>query len=108
MREVLRDFLGGTPDDHLARYQAASPATYVKAGLPPTLLLFGGKDHVIKPAFNRRAASDLRAVHVPVVSIELPWADHGFDMAPGGLGSQLAFAVISAFLDREIGDRRPR
>ena len=108
VREVLRDFLGGTPDDHLARYQAASPATYVKAGLPPTLLLFGGKDHVIKPAFNRRAASALRAVHVPVVSIELPWADHGFDMAPGGLGSQLAFAVISAFLDREIGDRRPR
>ena len=106
VQQVLRDFLGGTPDDQLARYKAASPATYVRTGLPPTLLLFGGKDHVIKPEFNRRAASALRAVRVPVVAIELPWADHGFDMAPGGLGSQLAFAVIVDFLDREIGSHK--
>lgn len=102
VRTVLSEFLDGTPDNQLERYQAASPATYVRAGLPPTLLLFGGKDHVIKPSFNREAAAALRAVHVPVVAIELPWADHGFDMAPGGLGSQLAFAVIADFLDREL------
>ena len=106
VREVLHDFLDGTPDDRLALFKAASPATYVRAGLPPTLLLFGGKDHVIKPAFNREAASALRAVRVPVVAIELPWAEHGFDLAPGGLGSQLAFAVITDFLDRELGPRR--
>ncbi len=107
VRTVLRGFLGGTPDEQLARYQEASPSSHVRRGLPPTLLIFGGKDHIIKPAFNRRAASDLRAVNVPVVSVEIPWAEHGFDMAPSGLGAQLAFSVISAFLDRELktGDR---
>ncbi|MEP6620134.1 MAG: alpha/beta hydrolase, partial [bacterium] len=104
VRSVLRDFIGGAPEDHMVQYQAASPATYVRAGLPPTLLLFGGKDHVIKPAFNQRAASDLRRARVPVVAVELPWADHGFDLAPAGLGSQLAFAVIMDFLDREMGE----
>lgn len=102
VRAVLRDFLGGTPEQQMARYREASPSSHVRAGLPPTLLIFGGKDHIIRPAFNRRAASELRTVNVPVVSVEIPWAEHGFDMAPAGLGSQLAFNVIAAFLDREL------
>ena len=102
VREVLRQFLGGTPTDQATRYRAASPSSYVRHGLPPTLLMFGGHDHIIKPAFNRRAASELRAVRVPVVSVELPWAEHGFDMAPAGLGGQLAFHVIAEFLTREL------
>lgn len=102
VREVLRGFIGGTPEERMERYREASPSSHVRRGLPPTLLIFGGKDHIIKPEFNRRAASELRAVNVPVVSVEIPWAEHGFDMAPAGLGAQLAFDVISAFLDREL------
>ncbi len=105
VRMVLRDFIGGAPSDSLSRYRAASPSTYVRAGLPPTLLIFGTRDHIIKPEFNRRAASDLRAVRVPVVSVEIPWAEHGFDMVPAGLGAQLAFNVIAAFLEREMMSR---
>lgn len=99
---VLRDFIGGTPTDSLAGFRRASPASYIRPGLPPTLLIFGGRDHVVKPAFNRRAASELRAARVPVVAVEIPWAEHGFDMAPAGLGAQLAFNVIVAFLEREL------
>jgi acetyl esterase/lipase len=100
IRSVLRDFIGGTPAEQRERYRAASPATFVRAGLPPTLLLYGGRDHVVKPAFNRRAADALRAAHVPVVQVEVPWADHGFDMAPGGLGAQLELGVVLRFLAR--------
>ena len=102
VRQVLTDFIGGSPREFPVRYHSASPASFVHPGLPPTLILFGGRDHVVKPEFNRRATSDLRAAHVPVVSVELPWAEHGFDMAPAGLGAQLAFFTISEFLDREL------
>jgi acetyl esterase/lipase len=98
VRAVLVSFLKGTPAEKLALYRAASPASYVRPGLPPTLLIFGGRDHVVKPEFNRSAARALRAAHVPVVAVELPWAEHGFDLAPTGLGGQLAFNVISDFL----------
>ena len=37
-----------------------------------------------------------------MISVELPWAEHGFDMASTGLGAQLAFNVITEFLDREL------
>ena len=106
VRGVLKDFIGGTPDDRLDRYRAASPSSYVARGLPPTLLIFGGRDHIVKPEFNREAAAALRMARVPVMSVEVPWAEHGFDMAPAGLGSQLAFAVIVDFLQRELS-RQP-
>ena len=102
VQAVLSNFIGGTPSTMAAAYHDASPASFVRAGLPPTLYVIAGKDHVVKPEFNRRAASDLRRVHVPVVVAEVPWAEHGFDMARGGLGSQLAFAVVRSFLDREL------
>lgn len=102
VRSVLRDFIGGTPEDRPRAYRAASPSSFVMPGLPPTLLIFGGRDHIVKPEFNRGAAAALRAARVPVVSVEVPWAEHGFDMAPGGLGAQLAFGVIVDFLDRQL------
>lgn len=105
VRSVLTGFLNGTPQQRPQRYHTASPSSFVRAGLPPTLLVFGTRDHVVKAAFNRQAAAALRAVHVPVVAVELPWAEHGFDMAPAGLGGQLAFTVIADFLERELMPR---
>ena len=102
VRSVLRDFLNGTPEQKPRSYATASPSSWIHRGLPPTLLIFGGRDHIVKPNFNREAAAALRAATVPVVSVEVPWAEHGFDMAPAGLGAQLAFKVIVDFLDREL------
>lgn len=106
VRGVLTSFMKGMPEQKLSQYRMASPVSYVRPGLPPTLLLFGGRDHVVKPEFNRKAAQRLRAAHVPVVSVELPWAEHGFDLAPTGLGGQLAFNVISDFLDINLKPAR--
>jgi acetyl esterase/lipase len=103
VRTVIGNFVGGTPDQQPARYREASPASHVRSGLPATMLLFGSRDHLVKPEFNRAAASALRDAGVPVVELELPWAEHGFDLVPGGLGAQLAFAAIGSFLEREIG-----
>ncbi len=105
VRAVLRDFLGGTPTEHEAAYRAASPATFVRPGVPPVLLLYGARDHAVLPSFNWQAAEALRAAGVPVVQIEVPWAEHGFDLAPGGLGAQLGYDAIVRFLDRELAAR---
>lgn len=99
-RAVLRAFMHGTPDDALDRYRAASPSNWVRPGVPPTLLVFGGDDHLVQPEFNRGAARSLHAAGVPVVAVELPWAEHGFDLVPRGIGSRIGFNVTTAFLDR--------
>ena len=103
VRGVIGNFVGGSPDALPARYRDASPSSYVRPGLPPTLLIYGARDHLVKREFNRRAAAALRSSGNRVVQVELPWAEHGFDLVPGGLGLRLAYGTIVAFLDRELG-----
>ncbi|HEV7990181.1 MAG TPA: alpha/beta hydrolase [Gemmatimonadaceae bacterium] len=102
VRARISDFLDGTPEARPTRYHEASPSSYVRPALPPTLLLFGARDHLVKPEFNREAASALWAASDRVVSIELPWSEHGFDLVPGGLGERIAYAATVRFLDREL------
>lgn len=105
VRAVLRDFLSGTPTEQPVRYRDASPSSHVRPGLPPVLLLYGARDHAVKASFNRGAARALRAAGVRVVQVELPWAEHGFDLAPGGLGAQLADDVVARFLEVQLMGR---
>ena len=100
VRAVLRDFLGGTPTERAFPYRDASPSSHIRPGLPPTLLLYATRDHAVKASFNRDAAEKLRAAGVRVVQVEVPWAEHGFDLAPGGIGAQLAYDTMVRFLDQ--------
>lgn len=102
VRARIADFLEGAPDARPTRYHEASPSSYVRPGLPPTLLLYGARDHLVKPEFNREAASALWAANDRAIAIELPWSEHGFDLVPGGLGARIAHAAIVRFLDREL------
>jgi acetyl esterase/lipase len=102
VRAVLRAFLGGPPDAMPDRYRDASPASLVRPGLPPALLVYGGRDHLVKPEFGRDAAAALRRSGVPVVYVELPWAEHGFDLAAGGPEGTAALGVVLRFLERVL------
>ncbi len=99
-RAVLRDFLGGTPADVGARYRDASPLAHVRAGLPPTLLVYGGHDHLVEARFGRALARALAAAGDAVAYVELPWAEHGFDAVPGGVGERVATALALQFAAR--------
>jgi acetyl esterase/lipase len=105
VRGVIGNFIGGSPEQQPERYRAASPSSFVRPGLPSTLLVFGARDHLVKPEFNRAAAAALRRAGNRVVDVELPWAEHGFDLVPGGLGGRIAYASISRFLDIELRTR---
>jgi acetyl esterase/lipase len=103
VRAILRDFTGGTPTDRPDVYRDASPSTFVRPGLPPTLLAYGRRDHIVLARFGRDAAAALRRAGVPVVHLELPAAEHSFDEVPGGPDGQAALWVAEAFLARVLG-----
>ncbi len=98
-RAALRALTGGAPDAVPAVYRDASPSSFVRAGLPPTLLVYAGGDHVVKPEFGRDAAAALRRAGNDVVHVELPFAEHGFDFAEGGAAAQAALRLVVAFLE---------
>ena len=97
VRAVERAFLGGTPDQKPAAYRAASPITFASVTQPPTLLLYGGRDHIVEPRFGRQLRDSLRAHGTPVVHVEIPWAEHAFDAVPHGPSGQLARYITERF-----------
>jgi acetyl esterase/lipase len=101
-QSVLRDFLGGTPQQFAQLYRQASPINAVKPNLPASLLIYGGKDHIIEAKFGRRLAQKLIAQGNHAVFIEIPWADHAFDAVFSGLSNQLALYYTERFLAREL------
>ncbi len=98
VRSVEEAFLGGTPDDMIARYRAASPITLATRTLPPTLLLYGGRDHIVEARFGTQLARQLRITGTKVVHVELPQSEHAFDVIPNGPGGQLARYLCERFL----------
>jgi acetyl esterase/lipase len=66
--------------------------------VPPTLLLHGSADRAVPVAQARELARRLEAAGAPATYVELPWADHCFDVNWGGWGSQIARTAISRFL----------
>ncbi len=98
IHQLVAHFLGGTPDEIPDIYREASPTTYVRPNLPPTLMIYGGSDTVVLPQFGRDFAQQLREADNRVVYLELPWAEHAFDVIPNGLGTQLATYYTERFL----------
>ena len=103
VRPTLEAYLGGTPETMLARYQDASPVTYVSSHVPPTLLLYGARDHIVEARFGRELHDRLRAAGATSVLLELPWSEHAFDILPNGLGGQVSLYYVERFLHWTLG-----
>jgi acetyl esterase/lipase len=98
VRDVLETYLGGTPDTLSRTYKNASPVTYASRTVPPTLLLTGGRDHVVSPRFGRELDDRLNRAGATSVLLEIPWAEHAFDALPNGLSGQIALYYTERFL----------
>jgi acetyl esterase/lipase len=97
-RAVLEAFLGGSPDQLPQPYELASPIHSVRAGLPPTLLIYGKRDHIVKPIFGQQLYDKLHLTGNKAVLISIPWAEHAFDAVFRGLGNQMALYYTERFL----------
>ncbi|WP_373546647.1 alpha/beta hydrolase [Chamaesiphon sp.] len=97
-RATLRAFLGGTPQTVPKLYRQASPINAVKSALPASLLIYGGKDHIIESKYGSYLAQQLRSAGNQAVFIEIPWADHAFDAVFSGISNQLALYYTERFL----------
>lgn len=97
-RSILRSFLGGTAQELPELYRQASPYEYVKPGLPPTLLIYGSRDHIVQLKYGRALYEKLNQNGNTTVFIEIPWAEHAFDAVFNGVSNQLALYYTERFL----------
>ena len=98
VRAIEEALLGGTPEQLLARYHDASPISHVSRQLPPSLLIYGGRDHIVLSRFGAALDARLRAAGATSVFLEIPWAEHAFDVIRNGPSGQLALYYTEQFL----------
>jgi len=98
VRSVLEAYLGGTPAQVGEKYRDASPISLTTRRLPPVLLIYGRRDHVVEARFGRQMEHALKAAGTPVALLEIPWSEHAFDALPNGLGGQIALFYMERFM----------
>jgi acetyl esterase/lipase len=98
VRGLLEAYLGGTPAEVPKHYREASPVTYAARKLPPTLLIYGRRDHIVEARFGQQLDRALTRAGATSVLLELPWSEHAFDIIPNGLGGQIALSYTEQFI----------
>ncbi len=99
--QTLANFLGGSPHESVEmreRYVLASPVSHVASNTPPTLLIHGGQDQLVRPENMNLLADKLKQEGAPHKTLFIPYAQHGFDYNSGGWGAQISESAILDFL----------
>ena len=99
--QTLANFLGGSPresDEIRARFIIASPSEKANPNSPPTLLIHGGQDQLVRRENLDILAEKLKQNNVAHDTIVIPYAQHGFDYNFNGWGSQIVKSRLLDFL----------
>jgi acetyl esterase/lipase len=96
--EIVREYLGGPPDEAPAAVGSASGYLLATPTSPPTLLVHGSLDILVSPRESERLQARLDQLGVPNALVLLPWGGHAFDYNLGGPGGQLATYALEWFL----------
>lgn len=102
--KLLRQYLGGDPEEVPQSYVTASAIDFIGQNTPPTLLLHGARDTLVWSRQSERLAAALEREGRPVTFLRLPWAVHACDYFPGSPAAQIAKAGVVQFL----GMQQPR
>jgi dipeptidyl aminopeptidase/acylaminoacyl peptidase len=104
VEDEQKQWLGNQPNrDAIAK--AASPLTYVRAGLPPTISIHGDSDPTVPYAHSVRLQEALQKTGVPHELITIPGGGHGNFRQEEW---QRAYTAIQAFLTKHVtGEKAP-
>ncbi|MBB6118404.1 alpha/beta hydrolase [Nocardiopsis algeriensis] len=102
LHESSVQMMGGTVEELPEEYALASPLEHVSPDTPPTLLVMPGHDLFLDPEDNRRFAARLDEAGVPHEHLEIPWAEHMFDLNWGGFASQVTRHELEEFLGEHL------
>ncbi|MDF2978823.1 MAG: nlhH 11 [Actinomycetospora sp.] len=97
-------YTGGTPEQVPDRYRAVSGADAITPEAPPTLAVVPARDRLVPPGGAERFVDVARAAGVDARRVDIPFADHAFDVGPAGsLGHQAATSVLEHWAAEQVG-----
>ena len=95
---IAQLFNGATPTSNSAAYVQSSPVTFVNAQSPPTIILHGGLDPLVKPSQATALRDKLILNNVPNSYVFYPSEYHGWT----GPNLTDSFDKIQAFINQHV------
>jgi acetyl esterase/lipase len=96
--QLLRQYLGGDPEQAPDNYRTASAIDFITPRSPPALLMHSERDSLVWVEQSRRFSKRLTDAGVPHRFMELPCSSHGFDYFPSTPGGQMAVQAVVRFV----------
>ncbi len=97
---TVLNFLKKTYAEDPALYAAASPITYVKPGIPPTLIFQGTLDNIVPPSQSDELAEKLKSLGLPYWYDCLDGYPHTMDIFKSV--NEHCQAIMNAFFDKYL------
>jgi acetyl esterase/lipase len=99
LREAIEALVRGDPATAAADYRLASPVSIVSDNPPPTLLIHGTSDEVVRVEHSRVLARVLEERGASIDLVVIPFiAPHAFDHTAWSPAAQLAREAVAGFL----------
>lgn len=92
-RQMVGQYLGGSPSDFPARARAVASATYINPQAPPTLIFIPDNDHLVPIAGALRFIDEATRAGVSVRTVRFPWADHAVNLQYYGVTNQAMIQI---------------
>lgn len=96
--ELMRRFLGGTPEQAPQAYDSASALLMVNSKTPPTLLVHGVIDTLVWYRHSERLTAKLTEAGVPNLLVSMPWGTHALELNLSGPSGQLTSYSVEWFV----------
>ena len=93
-RQMVGQYLGGSPSEYPARALAVSSASYIISKAPPTLIFIPDNDHLVPIAGALRFIDQATRAGVSVRTVRFPWADHAVNLQYHGVTNQAMIQVM--------------
>ena len=97
---LLRQYLGGDPEEVPEAYHSASAIMHVAPSSPPTLMVHGTRDTMVWVKQSQRLTAKLQEAGVQHTFLEFPWATHACDHFPSSPGGQATMQAVLSFLQK--------
>ena len=92
-RQMVGQYLGGSPGDFPARAHAVASASYIVPQAPPTLIFIPDNDHLVPIAGALRFIEEATRAGVSVRTVRFPWADHAVNLQYYGVTNQAMIQI---------------
>ena len=102
-RQMVGEYLGGSPTEHPARTHAVSSASYITPQAPPTLIFIPENDHLVPIAGALRFIDEATRAGVTVRTVRFPWADHAVNFQYHGVTNQAMVQIMMQHFCRHGG-----